>query len=75
MKYLMSFIINLDKDTCGSDIIEALEYLKQRKDIVFAISTSNPYYDEIIKRYKIEIVKREDKGGSEVIYFKILSSG
>ncbi len=75
MKYLMSFIINLNNDTCGYDIIEALEYLKQRRNLIFVISTSNPYYNEIIKRYRIEIVKKEYEGGSEVIYFKILSSG
>jgi len=75
MKYLMSFIINLNNDTCGYDIIEALEYLKQRKNLIFVISTSNPYYYEIIKKYRIEIVKKEYEGGSEVIYFKILSSG
>lgn len=63
----MSSIIDLDKDTCGSDVIEAVE---TSKSLIFKISKTNPYFEEITRKYKIEIIKDE----GDVVYFRVTSS-
>ncbi|BBG25251.1 hypothetical protein [Sulfuracidifex tepidarius] len=64
----MSSIIDLDSDTCSSDPIEAINYLKEQ--VIFKISKRNPLYHDIVNM-GIEVVK--DDG--DQIYFKIKSSG
>ena len=64
----MSFIVDLDKDTCGSDVKEALI---PNEKIIFKISRKNPYFEYIKSNYKIIIIKDE----GDVIYFKISSIG
>ena len=64
----MSFIVDLDKDTCGSDIKDAL--IPSEK-IVFKISKKNPYFDYIRSTYKIVIIKDE----GDIVFFKISSFG
>ncbi len=63
----MSSIIDLDSDTCSSDPIEAVNYLKQA---IFKISKKNPVYPDIVKM-GIEVIKDE----GDQIYFKIRNSG
>jgi len=64
----MSFIVDLDKEVCSSDIKDALI---PNEKIVFKISRKNPYFEYIKSNYRIVIVK--DKG--DVVYFKISSIG
>lgn len=64
----MSFIVDLDRDTCGSNPIDALI---PDNNIIFKISKKNPYFQVIVDNFKVIIIKEE---GDEV-YFKIHSSG
>lgn len=64
----MSFIVDLDKDVCGSDLIDALF---PSEDIIYKISKSNPYFQDIKNEFKIEIIRDE----GDIVYFKILSTG
>jgi len=64
----MSFIVDLDNDTCSSDIKDALI---PDKNIVFKISKTNPYFEYIRSTYKIVIIKDE----GDIIFFKISSFG
>jgi len=64
----MSFIVDLDKDTCGSDFKDALI---PDKNIIFKISKTNPYLEYIRSTYKIVIVKDE----GDIIFFQISSFG
>ncbi|BCU69538.1 hypothetical protein [Stygiolobus caldivivus] len=63
----MSFIVDLDKDTCGNDVIEALGNFSL--GVVYKISKDNPYLEEVLKKYKIEVVREE----GDVIYFQVIS--
>jgi len=62
--------VNLDSEECGFNPIDAIYFLKG-KDIVFIISTSNPYYGDIIKIFHIEILKKD----GDKIFFTVLSGG
>lgn len=62
----MNLTINLDTSECSFDPIEAIEYVKH--GAIFRISKKNPYLQEILMRYDIEIIKEED----DVIYFRVL---
>ncbi|BFH73608.1 hypothetical protein SJAV_15520 [Sulfurisphaera javensis] len=64
----MSFIVDLDKDICGSDVIDAL-FPNER--IIYKISKNNPFFQYIKENFKINIIKDE----GDIIYFKILSTG
>ncbi len=67
----MERVIDLDSYTCGSDPTEALGFLLGKRGVVFSISLSNPYYEEIKRKYVIEIVKKE----GDKVYFSIRSGG
>lgn len=64
----MSSIIDLDKDTCSSDVIEALN--NYFRNVIFKINKNSAYFEEIINKYKIEIIRDE----GDVIYFRVISS-
>jgi len=64
----MSFIVDLDKDICGSDFKDVLI---PDKNIIFKISKTNPYLEYIRSTYKIVIVKEE----GDIIFFQISSFG
>lgn len=64
----MSFIVDLDKDTCNSDPTEALI---PNKKVIFKISRKNPYFEYIKTNYIINVIKDE----GDVIYFQISSFG
>jgi hypothetical protein len=62
--------VDLDSEECGSNPIDAIYFLKG-KDIIFIISTDNPYYEDITKTFQIEILKKN--GGK--IFFIVHSGG
>jgi hypothetical protein len=62
----MSSIVDLDSDTCSSDVLEAVRYVKT----TFKISRSNPYFLDVMKM-NVEVIK--DDG--EQVYFRIKPSG
>jgi HSP90 family molecular chaperone len=63
----MSSIIDLDSDTCSSDVIDAIFYVK---GTTFKISRKNPYFEEI-RKMGIEVLKVD----GDQVYFKIRRSG
>ncbi|BDC18124.1 hypothetical protein [Acidianus sp. HS-5] len=64
----MSSIVDLDSDQCSFNPLDAIEYLMYKKDsIIFKISSDNPFFQDIKKRYPLQIIKNE--GG--IVYFKI----
>ncbi|EWG06922.1 MAG: hypothetical protein ASUL_07029 [Candidatus Aramenus sulfurataquae] len=67
----MERVVDLDSSTCSSEPLEALGFLLRKKGVVFSISLDNPYYQEIKRKYEIEIVKKE----GDKVYFLILSGG
>jgi hypothetical protein len=64
----MSSIIDLDKDTCSPDVIEALN--NYFRNVIYKINKNSAYFEEIINKYKIEIIRDE----GDVIYFRVISS-
>ncbi|MBB5252871.1 hypothetical protein D1869_02545 [Sulfurisphaera ohwakuensis] len=64
----MSFIVDLDKEICGSNVIDALF---PNEHIIYKISKNNPYFQCVKNNFKIEIIKDE----GDVVYFKILTTG
>ncbi|GAA5419559.1 hypothetical protein Stok01_01521 [Sulfurisphaera tokodaii] len=66
--YSMNFIVDLDKDICSSNVIDALF---PNENIIYKISKNNPYFQYIKNNFKIEIIRDE----GDAVYFKILSTG
>ncbi len=64
----MTSIVDLDSDQCSFNPLEAIEYLIGKKNsVIFKISSDNPFFQDIMKRYNLQIIKIE----GEIIYFKI----
>ncbi|MQL55840.1 hypothetical protein [Acidianus ambivalens] len=64
----MNSIVDLDSDQCSYDPLEAIEYLKDKKEyVIFKISMNNPFLQDIKRKYFLQIIKVD----GEIVYFKI----